>query len=212
MTNKTSSTREEILKMLKKQKRLTVTEMSKQLNITEMAVRRHLSTLERDQLVTTTLVRQAMGRPINIYELSSEGEELFPRSYRKLALEFIKDIEDVSGVEGVNQLFERRTERIKTNLTQKLKNKETLEEKVKELAQTQDQNGYMVEWEKRDDGTYVLKKFNCPISQVARNYNHACNCELLLYKEILGTDGIERVDCMGEGGESCDYRIKPAKV
>ncbi len=85
---KTSSTKEQILKMLKVQKRLTVGEMAEQLQITEMAVRRHLSALEREELVESTLVRQPMGRPTNVYQLSVKGHQRFPRHYQQTMLDF----------------------------------------------------------------------------------------------------------------------------
>ena len=63
---RSSSTRNEILNMLKHGS-LTVSEMAGKLQITEMAVRRHLSTLERDNFIASKMLRQAMGRPTNVY-------------------------------------------------------------------------------------------------------------------------------------------------
>ena len=62
----TLSTKDEILIMLKTAGSLTVSDISKELGITEMAVRRHLNTLERDEMIKSTLVRQAMGRPTHL--------------------------------------------------------------------------------------------------------------------------------------------------
>jgi predicted ArsR family transcriptional regulator len=79
-----TSTRKVILTMLKTQGPLSVNDMSKQLGITEMAVRRHLNTMERDSLVETKLVRQAMGRPTNVFSLTSAADDLFPKKYQNL--------------------------------------------------------------------------------------------------------------------------------
>jgi iron-sulfur cluster biosynthesis transcriptional regulator SufR len=210
MVQKTTSTRDQILALLKKEARMTVTEMALQLGITEMAVRRHLNTLERDHLVETTLVRQAMGRPLYVYHLTTAGDELFPRKYSALTLEFLKDLEEMSGEETIAKLFERREQRLNKTYSQRMEGK-TFQEKVAELAVIQNENGYMVEWEQQDDDTYVLKEFNCPISQVANEYQQACSCERSLFQKVLGTSDVDRVTCMAKGGDNCRYVIKENK-
>jgi DeoR family transcriptional regulator, suf operon transcriptional repressor len=207
MDHKSSSTKHEIVKMLKIQKRLTVSEMAKQLGITEMAVRRHLNTLERDKLVRTTLVRQAMGRPMNVYELSEKGEELFPQNYKQIALDFLKDIESVAGHDIVEKLFQNRKDRIKQMYEEHFANK-SFDEKMVELAHIQNEHGYMTELEKDEDGTYHLIEHHCPIAEVAKDYQVACDCELQLFQQLLGTPKVTSQACMAKGDDFCHYEIK----
>ena len=188
-------------------KRMTVTEMANQLQITEMAVRRHLNTLEKDRYVETILVRQAMGRPLNIYQLSEAGEELFPRNYKNIILEFIADIEELSGQEMVDQLFERRKDRMKAALAKRMENKSSLEERLETLVQIQNDNGYMANFEQNEDGSYAMSEHNCPIALVANKYQSACHRELELFKEVLGTDKIVRHACLSDGDGACQYHI-----
>lgn len=206
MASNSSSTRDEILTMLKMNRRMTVTEMANQLQITEMAVRRHLNTLEKDRYVETILVRQAMGRPLNIYQLSEEGEELFPRNYKNIILEFIADIEELCGQEMVDQLFERRKNRMREMLIKRLDHK-PLEERLEQLVQIQNDKGYMANIEKNEDGSFELSEHNCPIALVANKYQAACHSELELFKEVLGTDKIVRHACLSDGDGACQYHI-----
>lgn len=204
---RTSSTRNEILNILKLHGSQTVSELSEKLQITEMAVRRHLNTLERDHFVQTQLIRQAMGRPANIYSLTEESDHLFPRVYSDFALEFLQDIKELEGQEKVNRLFARREERMVESYKKQIQG-ETLEEKVQQLAQIQNQKGYMVEVEKDPEtGDFLFKENNCPISQVAKEYNQACECELSLFKTVLGTD-VTQIRKMSQGGDKCVYVIK----
>jgi DeoR family transcriptional regulator, suf operon transcriptional repressor len=207
MDYKSSSTKHEILKMLKLQKRLTVSEMAKQLGITEMAVRRHLNTLERDQLVRTMLVRQAMGRPMNVYELAEKGEELFPQNYKQLALDFLKDIESVAGQNVVEKLFQKRKERMKQMYEEHFTDK-SFEQKLVELAHLQNEHGYMTELEKDENGTYHLIEHHCPIAEVAKEYQIACDCERQLFQQLLGTSKVTTQACMAKGDDVCHYEIK----
>ncbi|MCK6258341.1 transcriptional regulator [Fictibacillus sp. KIGAM418] len=209
MANNTS-TRSEIIHMLKRYRKLTVTEMASRLGITEMAVRRHLNTLERDRLVETTLVRQAMGRPLNVYQLSEEADEQFPRNYSGLTVEFMRDIQEIAGEKAVHELFVRRENRLNDKYKKRMENK-SFEQKVAELADIQNEAGYMVEWEKTEDGQYELKEFNCPIAKVANEYQHACSCELSLFQRMLGTDHVERTECLAKGGSYCKYLISEEK-
>ncbi|RXT05736.1 metalloregulator ArsR/SmtB family transcription factor [Ammoniphilus sp. CFH 90114] len=204
---KNSSTRNEILHMLKLHGSLTVSEMAVQLQITEMAVRRHLSTLERDHLIESKMVRQSMGRPTNVYSLSEESEQMFPRHYSDFALDFLQDIEDVEGEEKIRSLFQRREQRLSDKYKKQIKG-DTLEKKVKQLAVIQNEKGYMVEIEKDPEtGDFIFKEFNCPISQVAKEYNHACDCELSLFKKVLETE-VEQNECIAQGEDKCVYVIK----
>jgi DeoR family suf operon transcriptional repressor len=208
MSKKATSTKEEILDLLKRHKKLTVADLAKHLGITEMAVRRHLNTLERDYIVETAIVRQAMGRPTHVYSLTVTGEEMFPRNYAKLSIDFLHDIEDLSGKTVVNELFNRRKERMKESYQDVLEGK-TFEEKISTLAKIQNNNGYMVEWEKDTDGSYIFKEYNCPISQIAKEYPVACECEQELFKELLNTEEIECEACMAtEDVPHCYYKIK----
>ena len=203
------STRDQILGLLKVNKQLTVSEMANQLDITEMAVRRHLNTLERDNIISTTLVRQAMGRPTNVYYLTKTGQEMFPRNYATLTVDLLRDLEDINGKEVVEQLFERRKERMKEKYGSRIMDHKTLDEKIAELARLQNEQGYMVEWEKDTDGSYIFKEYNCPISQIAKEYPVACECEQELFKELLNTEEIECEACMAtEDVPHCYYKIK----
>jgi predicted ArsR family transcriptional regulator len=202
-----SSTRKVILTMLKTKGSLSVNEMAKELGITEMAVRRHLNTLERDGLIATRLVRQAMGRPTNLYSLTELADELFPKKYHHLTLDLLGELAADSGEEAVDSLFEKRKLKLISKYESRMENKE-LAERVAELAEIQNANGYMVQWEQDGQGRYVINEHNCPISQVANQFNHACQCELNMFKQLLDAD-VERTECLAKGGMKCVYIIQP---
>lgn len=206
MGHQDSSTRKVILTMLKVKGPLSVGEMAKELGITEMAIRRHLNTLERDGLIASRLVRQAMGRPTNLYSLTELSDDLFPKKYQHLALELLEELRQEEGEQRVSRLFERRKLRLYNKYRQRMEGK-TLEEKVSELADLQNASGYMVLWEKDGEGSYVLKEHNCPIAQVANEYQQACQCELSLFQNLLQAH-VERTECLAKGGSKCVYVIQ----
>jgi predicted ArsR family transcriptional regulator len=200
------STRRVVLTMLKTKGPLAVSEIAKQLGITEMAVRRHLNTLERDGLIESKLVRQAMGRPTNLYSLTESADELFPKNYYNLTLDLLGELVEEAGEAKVQLLFERRKEKMIDRYEEQMQGKE-LGDRVKALAEIQNANGYMVNWSADEDGTFVINEHNCPISQVANQYNHACHCELMMFETLLDAD-VKRTECLVKGGLKCSYSIQ----
>lgn len=204
---KSSSTRSQVLLLLKTEGMLSVGELASRLGITEMAIRRHLGMLERDGLIESTLIRKAMGRPMNRYTLTELAEETFPRNYHQLTLELLQELVQEDGKERILELFERRQDRLQVKYQSRMQGK-SMSERVAELAEIQNNSGYMADWDQPDDQHYVINEYNCPISQVANTYQQACNCELALFKNLLGTSHIERTECLAKGGRKCSYQIK----
>jgi len=201
------STRDRIMQMLKTNGGLSAKAITDNLGITGMAVRRHLSVLEKEDLIEYTTVRQTMGRPMAVYRLTEKAEGFFPNKYHTVALELLSELEGESGVKEVNHLFELRRISLQNRHQQHLEGKD-LESKVAALAEIQTNNGYMATWEKRTDGVFELTEYNCPIYQIASKYTHACTCETRLFESLLHAK-VEQTECLAKNGKKCVYRIRP---
>ncbi|EXX89442.1 transcriptional regulator [Paenibacillus darwinianus] len=212
------STRQAVLKLLKTKGPGTVGELSRRLGLTEMAVRRHLNALEQDGYVTPRVIRQGMGRPAYVYELTEYAEQFFPKNYHVLALDLLEELEQSEeAADMVHRLFEGRKRRLLERYASRMEGK-PLAGRVEELAAIQNAGGYMVEVENNEaasltDGgqpVYMLHEYNCPIVQVASRYQQACSCELALFEDLLGA-AVERTECLAKGGGKCSYRITAAR-
>ena len=200
------STRNRMMQMLKTSGELTAKELTDRLGITGMAVRRHISNLERDDLIESRTVRLPMGRPAAVYRLTARADDYFPKKYHAVALDLLTELEDEAGEEMVSLLFERRKASLLKRYEPKMAGKE-LEAKIAALSDIQNDNGYMATWEKTSEDDYVLTEYNCPISQVANKYNQACACEMKLFEKLLGAD-VTRSDCLASGDRKCVYHIR----
>ncbi|MDU0332663.1 helix-turn-helix transcriptional regulator [Paenibacillus barengoltzii] len=205
-TKKDLSTRERILHLMKTAGPLSAKELTTELQITEMAVRRHLGTMERDGLIESKMVRQTAGRPTAVYGLTELAEGLFPKRYHSLTLDLLDELAEESGEVMVDRLFDRRKEKLSRRYMAEMQGK-SLTEKVRTLSEIQNDNGYMTELQETDGGEYVLMEHNCPISQIANRYNHACDCELKLFESLLDAD-VERTECLAQQGRKCVYVIR----
>lgn len=99
------STREYILQLLKTKGNLSTKDLTEELGITVMAVRRHIQSLERDNLISSKTIRQAMGRPTAVYCLTEHADGFFPRKYHTLTLELLDELTDQLGSSAVESLF-----------------------------------------------------------------------------------------------------------
>lgn len=206
-----TSTRREIVNILRTQGPLTVGELGDRLGITHVAVRRHLTSLERDGLVTSVQERLPMGRPTRVYSLTETADELFPKKYGTLTLEVLEFMEQ-AGDDLVERFFASRGQGMVEKYGADVREGESLEERVARLADIQMANGYLASYEKGEGENLVLKEFNCPVHQISRKYMHACHHELEFFKSVLGTDGVRRVECIAKGGTCCRYEISPSGI
>lgn len=211
MMKKQKTTRQLIVELLKKNKELSVSGLKEFLDITEMAVRKHLTNLESEQYITSRTIRQPMGRPVIFYSLTTKGHDTFPNNYDKIVVELLQDIHENMGDEAIDMLFKNREERLRKKYSRRIFKDDTLIERVENLVDVQTENGYMAEFSESDESdtdTITFEQYNCPIAAIADRYDKPCHYELELFKEVLGTDGVERVECIAKGGKSCKYIIQ----
>ena len=150
-----TSTRREIINLLRVVGPLTVGELGERLHITHVAVRRHLTSLERDGLVTSVQQRLPMGRPTRVYSLTEAADNLFPKKYGSMMVELLDFLHETDP-ELVEAFFRRRGEEMVARYGGEV-NGGTLKERVQQLTAIQQANGYLAEFEKEEDGTLVLK-------------------------------------------------------
>lgn len=199
------STRQSILQLLRRRGELTALELSDVLQIGAVGVRQHLALLERDGLVRIAGLRRSVGRPSHLYALTLEAEERFPKRYDHLALDVIKYVSLLGGDAAVEQVLVCRREQLASELAPRLMGKSRVEQ-VAELATVLVEQGYMCEWEQREDGSFLLTEYNCPVDCVARQHPQLCAQELRLYEDLLGVP-LSRRSTIAEGAHCCCYHI-----
>ncbi|MFQ5611855.1 MAG: helix-turn-helix transcriptional regulator, partial [Anaerolineae bacterium] len=201
------ATRRRILIALKESGSLTADELAEALNISAVAVRRHLSNLERDHLVTHREAQRGMGRPSFIYELTPEASCLFPHNYDQMATYALTAIEELYGQQAIEAIFQKRA-REQAQAYSPLMDGKCLEDRLDQLVRLREQEGYMPTWEIGDDDVLILKEANCPIMSVAEHCGQACASELNLFVELLDAE-VVRQDHLLDGAHLCSYAVRP---
>jgi predicted ArsR family transcriptional regulator len=208
MERQTPSTRRQILDLLKKRGGMTAKDLGEALGITSMAVRRHLSALERDDLISATTVRRPMGRPTYVYSLTDLADDLFPKNYPQLMIGLLEDIKALDGEEKIDALFERREERLYAAYAPRMEGKDLIT-RVQEVTRIFDENGNLSECEPGDRNCdcYRLTWHNCAIHKISERFPQACAHEESLLSRLLGAD-VTRTDHQAKGDPCCGYQIK----
>lgn len=201
------TTKERILDLLKRQGSVTVNELTDHLSISHMAVRKHLDSLQKDNIISSKEIKQPIGRPLQMYLLTDTGDNLFPKNYEGLTLEFLEDMKELYGEDSIQKLFQKREERLTSEYTKRLA-KKTNKEKIHEIANIQNEKGYMADVTEIDAQTFELIEYNCPIMAVANEFKTACQCETNLFKNVLGTKDVRRVSCKTDGNDHCKFLIQ----
>ena len=199
-------TRRALLITLRKRGEARAEELASELGVTVGAVRQHLQGLAAADLVAHREERVGPGRPRHIYSLAPAAEALFPRSYGELTVELLDYIGD-ENPELVARAFERRR-RARVERTIERLDGLSFEARVAEVARVLDEDGYLAEVERADDGTFQIREHNCAILAVAQRYGHACGAEIAFLREVLPDADVTRVSHILTGATACTYEVR----
>jgi predicted ArsR family transcriptional regulator len=181
------------------------------LGASRSGVAQQLRALDIAGLVTRTAVRHGVGRPRHLYDVTPDAQTLFPSNYDGLATGLLAAIVEVGGDALVEEVFAARRRqaeaRLRAEIEAALPAGASLEDRVRELARLQDELGYLAE-ARTDGGQLRLIEHNCAVLDVARASPLACQAELELFQDILGTD-VRRERHIASGDRCCEYRVGP---
>lgn len=206
MPQQDDSTRRQILELIKRRGEMSAGQLAEVIGITSMGVRQHLSSLERDGLISTQVVRQKRGRPSYRFRLTEEADRLFPARYGQMAVDLLDQIVEIDGPEKVNRLFEQRMKTLHREYADQMEGM-PLADKVEALAAVRDREGYMAEAETDGDEGQVLVEHHCPIYEIARRFPQACHYEQELFSQTLDAD-VVRDEHKIAGDARCRYIVK----
>ena len=200
------ATRREIVDLLKKRAGATVDELAKTLGLSPMCIRQHLALLERDGLVSPREVRRHTGRPHYFYTLTDKADELFPKSYHRLASGILAELRADEGAERVKLLMYNLGNRLGEEYAQALADK-PFEERLTAIVNILGDGSPLGEWERTDDG-YVLREYNCPYYRVATEHPEVCGLHAQIIARVLDAD-FQRDETIARGDARCTYRLRP---
>ena len=105
MKSSPASTHEAALTLLLRQGEASAAELAKQLGVSVQVMRRHLRSLERDELVEASPQSGGPGRPSNRWRLTAQGRGRFPDGSEHFALGLLQSLSTALPPEQVKGLL-----------------------------------------------------------------------------------------------------------
>lgn len=199
------STRDRILKTLLNHPNASITDLAEAVNINAISVRHHLTTLLADGLIIANEVRHGVGRPRLVYSLSETGQEKFPTRYMELTNKLLDQLKQSLSAEQVQEVFLKIAQSMAKEKADKTKSF-TLEQKLDFIQQVLANEGFIIEWEKKDD-SYVINEISCPYYHIGQSHPEVCILDQTLISSILSRK-TQKVTCVLNGDHYCSYVVK----
>ncbi|MEZ4860419.1 MAG: ArsR family transcriptional regulator [Caldilineaceae bacterium] len=219
--------RKHILEILKEHRcGATVAELAEQLEMAPVSVRHHLDILQGDNLICVDRLERKgnVGRPQQVYALTTEANSYFPNNFAGLAGKLVEQMKQVLPPEQALVAFRGIAREIAAEFAeagclcsamQGLKGhvgaegQIEIEEQLAQIAEFLNERGYLARWEADPDGAqghYLMHKYNCPYAGVSTQHSELCLMDQTLVDELVGQP-CQRTTSMVEGSHCCTYRI-----
>jgi DeoR family suf operon transcriptional repressor len=197
-----------VLATLKRLGEAAADELAEKLDVSPSAVRQHLNALRGAGLVTSRRQRGQPGRPAERYTATEQAEQLFTDRDAQLSIEILELVEE-EAPEMVGRIFDRR----RRSLTERARGRldgTSIDERIDLVGELLDEQGFLVDVEKVEEGRYRINLHSCAIWAVASRYRHACHAELDFIRDLLPDAAVERVTHKTAGAHTCAYDIRIA--
>jgi predicted ArsR family transcriptional regulator len=193
-------TRAEMLRLLRRS-RQTITSLADALRLTDNAVRTHVAALERDGIVEPAgIQRDTGGKPARIYQLTPEGEELFPKAYALVLTGLVEEIARSEGPERAVALLRSVGRQVSASVARP----EDAGARVEAAAGALRGLGGDLEVQETGEG-WRLQGYGCPLSAVTARRPEVCALAQAVVEEITGRPVAEC--CDRDGRPRCGFMV-----
>jgi predicted ArsR family transcriptional regulator len=194
------STRGRVVTLLRRAG-FTVDELARELDLTNNGVRAHLAVLERDGIVRQRgSVRRSSGggKPAYVYELTQEGEDLFPKAYEPTLRRLLDVLSEQLGPEESEALLRSVGRRLAGEHSTRV---DGARARLEAAVEVLNELGGLAELEERD-GAVVIRGYSCPLAGVTPDHPEVCRMAETLIAELAGVPVHEHCD-RGERPRCC---------
>lgn len=147
------------------------------------------------------------GRPVQLWHLTEKGNNHFPDTHAELTVALLRHMNSIDPA-LTDRIITSREQEMLASYQAEMQDIFALEQRIDCLSRLRSQEGYMSEWAKQPDGSWLLIENHCPICAAATACQNFCRSELNIFQAILGDNcTIERCEHILLGARRCAYRI-----
>jgi len=195
-----------ILRLLVGRRPRTVAELMAEAGVTRTAVTEQLSELMAAGLVERTTQRVSRrGRPCHLYRATPRAIDLLSKSnLRRVLPALLSVMQERLGDEETLALLDQVSRRVAQQYQARI-DAPSLEDRVRQLAQLLEDEGILVEVQRRD-GRLVLRQRTCPYVEMVDERRIACRMEQQILSHAIGQP-LELCDCRLDGSCGCEFVV-----
>lgn len=209
---KQSDSREQLLKLVKKNGHLTLNQAIKLTNLSRTTLREHFNNLEYDGYLQRSTKREGRGRPELIFELTETGHKLFPSGdglILRLLISYLRDHDKNDDlVSFFNEFWQKRGDELQHH--QKHTKPGTLAAKADLLRDFLDEQGFMPNVSVSGTDAVVVEECNCPFTETVKETHLPCKLEARFLQNFFSAS-LKRITYIPDGSHACTYQLKLAK-
>jgi len=198
-----SPTRAQIMQILSRDRRSTLTDLRREMGLSPTALRQQLTLLERDGLVQRALVRGRPGRPPIIYQPTSAAGPASEESFAALLSAVFKTMEEQAS-DRFGQMLEDVASRLAAE-HRHIARIPSVEARIRaalavlfEVSAGAEVNGGG--WE------YEVILHTCSLLPVAQEFRSLCAVTRRLLGTLVGAD-VTQKESIAQGGPRCRFRL-----
>jgi predicted ArsR family transcriptional regulator len=201
-----AGTRGRVLGVIMARGAATAAEIAEEFTLTQAAVRRHLTALTEDGLITTRERRsygsRGRGRPAKVFVPTDHGRDAFEHSYDKLAIDLLSYLAEQDGPEAVEKYARHRFAAFASEHSEEISSSAS---PVDALARILTADGYMATVQPVSSGQQLCQH-HCPVAAVAATYPVLCLVETEVFSSLLGSH-VQRLATIAHGDGVCTTHI-----
>lgn len=209
------TTREQILRLVRGHREVTVAQVADTLGLSHQAVRRHLDGMRADGLLDARQERHGVGRPAVIFFATERVEELSGRPYVQLLSRLFRHAEKTADAEGassrqmLDRFFAGIAEEVAADHSSEVRG-ETLDERVAQTSLALESEGIVDGWRK-DGGVFTIVNEECPYIRLAALSDAPCRSDRQSIELLVGAH-VEQTSRIVDGSPVCQYVIRQEPV
>jgi predicted ArsR family transcriptional regulator len=196
-----ATTRGQIVTLLRGGKR-SVDELAAELGLTDNAVRAHLATLLREQIVEAAGVRRVggVGKPASIYAIAPGALPIFSRAYSPLLAALLKELRAHEKPGAIRRLLARAGRR----MAPRDRVEGTLEARARAGSNLLNELGGSTEIS-REANAFIIRGHGCPLSEAVDACPETCAAVEQMLADVTGASVVE--SCDRNGPPNCLFRV-----
>ncbi|MCM2276530.1 MAG: HTH domain-containing protein [Oligoflexia bacterium] len=198
-----------LLKMLLQNKQgMTMDSIGDALKITRTAVRQHLWTLERNGYVKKGDLQATGGRPVQVYQLTHKGYDLFPKQYSWFSEVLLEAILKEKGPEGFRSWLQELGQSISKTVENRIQSR-SLPTRADEVVTLLNELAYEASIS-RSGKAPVIQATNCVFHSLASRFPEVCQFDIAILAKLTGAEPVQE-SCIMQGSDACRFRLEKCR-